>query len=99
MKGSNTMSQESLGMIETKGLAAAIEAIDTMAKSANIAVLGYEKVGAGIITVMVRGDVGAVQAAVEAGKAAAERIGTVLGSYVIPRPHADTEKILAKQEA
>ncbi|MDR0434008.1 MAG: BMC domain-containing protein, partial [Gracilibacteraceae bacterium] len=72
------MAQESLGMIETKGLTAAIEAIDAMAKSANVTVLGYEKVGAGVITVMVRGDVGAVQAAVESGKAAAERVGEVM---------------------
>lgn len=87
------MTQESLGMIETKGLAAAIEACDAMAKSANISISGYQKIGAGLVTVMVRGDVGAVQAAVDAGKAAAEKVGTVAACYVIPRPHADIAKI------
>lgn len=87
------MTQESLGMIETKGLAAAIEASDAMAKSANVTLSGYQKIGSGLITVLVRGDVGAVQAAVDAGVAAAGKIGTVSASYVIPRPHTDIAKI------
>lgn len=92
------MAQESLGMIETKGLVVAIEVADAMAKSANVSLIGYEKVGSGLITVMVRGDVGAVQAAVEAGRAAGERIGTVVATQVIPRPHIDTESLLPKVE-
>ncbi|SHJ73206.1 BMC domain-containing protein [Geosporobacter subterraneus DSM 17957] len=87
---------EALGMIETKGLVGAIEAADAMTKSANVALLGYEKIGSGLITVMVRGDVGAVKAATDAGAAAAEKVGDLVSVHVIPRPHSDTEKILPK---
>ena len=85
-----------LGLIETKGLVGAIEAADAMTKSANVELVGDEKIGSGLVTVMVRGDVGAVKAAVDAGAAAAERVGTVQSIHVIPRPHADTEKLLPK---
>lgn len=88
------MSREALGMIETKGLVGAIEAADAMAKSANVELVGYEKIGSGLVTVMVRGDVGAVKAATEAGSAAAKNVGEVVSIHVIPRPHSDTEKIL-----
>lgn len=87
---------ESLGMIETKGLVGAIEAADAMTKSANVELLGYEKIGSGLITVMVRGDVGAVKAATDAGAAAAGKVGELVSVHVIPRPHSDTEKILPK---
>nr|WP_278319495.1 propanediol utilization microcompartment protein PduA [Geosporobacter subterraneus] len=90
------MMGEALGMIETKGLVGAIEAADAMTKSANVALLGYEKIGSGLITVMVRGDVGAVKAATDAGAAAAEKVGDLVSVHVIPRPHSDTEKILPK---
>ena len=85
-----------LGMIETKGLVPAIEAADSMVKAANVDLEGYEKIGSGLVTVMVRGDVGAVKAAVDAGVAAAEKVGNVYSSYVIPRPHSDIENILPK---
>ena len=85
---------EALGMIETQGLVGAIEAADAMTKAANVQLMGYEKIGSGLVTVMVRGDVGAVKAAVDAGKAAAERVGKVVSVHVIPRPHSDTEKVL-----
>jgi ethanolamine utilization protein EutM len=88
------MSQEALGLIETRGLVPAIEAADAMAKSANIVLVGYEKIGSGLITVMVRGDVGAVKAATDAGAVAAQKVGEVVSIHVIPRPHPDTEKIL-----
>lgn len=87
---------EALGMIETKGLIAAIEAADAMVKAANVELVGYEKIGSGLVTVMVRGDVGAVKAATEAGAAAAGKVGEVISSHVIPRPHTDVEKILPK---
>ena len=87
---------ESLGMIETKGLVAAIEAADAMVKSANVTLIGYEKIGSGLVTVMVRGDVGAVKAATDAGAAAAQKLGELVSVHVIPRPHIDTEKILPK---
>ncbi|WP_154026546.1 propanediol utilization microcompartment protein PduA [Olsenella uli] len=87
---------EALGMIETKGLVGAIEAADAMTKSANVSLTGYEKIGSGLVTVMVRGDVGAVKAAVDAGSAAAEQVGEVVSQHVIPRPHTDVEKILPK---
>lgn len=90
------MDQEALGLIETKGLVASIEAADSMVKAANVKLVGQEKIGRGLVTVMVRGDVGAVKAAVEAGVQAAETIGKVHSSYVIPRPHADVEQILPK---
>ncbi|GAX00505.1 BMC domain-containing protein [Secundilactobacillus hailunensis] len=88
------MGQEALGLIETKGLVASIEAADAMVKAANVNLVGQEKIGHGLVTIMVRGDVGAVNASVEAGVAAAENIGEVVSSYVIPRPHQDVEKIL-----
>ena len=87
---------EALGMIETKGLVGAIEAADAMTKSANVTLMGYEKIGSGLVTVMVRGDVGAVKAAVDAGACAAEKVGEIVAQYVIPRPHTDVEKILPK---
>jgi len=85
-----------LGMVETKGLIAAIEAGDTMLKAANVELVGYEKIGGGFVTVMVRGDVGAVKAAAEAGAQAAQRLGELISVQVIPRPHVDLEKILPK---
>ena len=91
------MSRESLGMIETKGLVGAIEAADAMVKSANVFLVGYEKIGSGLVTVIVRGDVGAVKAATDAGAAAAGKVGQVLSVHVIPRPHTDVEKILPKE--
>ena len=87
---------EALGMIETKGLVGAIEAGDAMTKSANVTLMGYEKIGSGLVTVMVRGDVGAVKAAVDAGTCAAEKVGEIVAQHVIPRPHTDVEKILPK---
>ena len=87
---------EALGMIETKGLVASIEAADAMTKSANVTLMGYEKIGSGLVTVMVRGDVGAVKAAVDAGACAAEKVGEIVAQHVIPRPHTDVEKILPK---
>ena len=88
------MTQEALGMVETRGLVAAIEASDQMVKAADVTLIGTEKIGSGLVSVMVRGDVGAVKAAVEAGSAAAERLGEVIAVHVIPRPHSDVEKIL-----
>ncbi len=87
---------EALGMIETKGLVGAIEAADAMTKSANVTLIGYEKIGSGLVTVMVRGDVGAVKASVDAGAAAAEKVGEIVSQHVIPRPHTDVERILPK---
>ena len=88
------MGKEALGMVETKGLVGAIEAADAMVKAANVHLVGKEKVGSGLVTVMVRGDVGAVKAATEVGGAAAGRLGELVAVHVIPRPHADVEKIL-----
>ena len=85
---------EALGMVETRGLVAAIEAADAMVKAANVVLIGSEKIGSGLVSVMVRGDVGAVKAAVEAGGAAAARLGEVIATHVIPRPHADVNKLL-----
>ena len=90
------MAQEALGMIETRGLTAAIEAADAMVKSAEVTLIGTEKIGSGLVSVMVRGDVGAVKAAVEAGSQAASVLGELVATHVIPRPHADVEKILPK---
>jgi microcompartment protein CcmL/EutN len=90
---------EALGMIETKGLVAMIEAADAMVKSANVKLVGMEKIGSGLVTVMVRGDVGAVKAATDAGAAAAKRVGEVVSVHVIPRPHTDTELLLPKAGA
>ena len=86
--------QEALGMIETRGLVGAIEAADAMVKAANVQLIGKEHVGGGLVTVMVRGDVGAVKAAVEAGSTAAKRIGELISVHVIPRPHGEVEEIL-----
>lgn len=88
------MKSDALGMIETKGLVGSIEAADAMVKAANVTLVGKEFVGGGIVTVMVRGDVGAVKAATDAGAAAAQRIGELLSVHVIPRPHAEVENIL-----
>ncbi len=88
------MTKEALGLVETKGLVGAIEAADAMVKSANVILVGYEKIGSGLVTVMVRGDVGAVKAATEAGSAAANKVGEVVSTHVIPRPHTDLEAIL-----
>ena len=88
------MAQEALGMVETRGLTAAIEAADAMTKSAEVRLVGTEKIGSGLVTVMVRGDVGAVKAAVESGTAAASKLGELVAAHVIPRPHIDVEKIL-----
>ena len=85
---------EALGMVETRGLVAAIEAADAMVKAANVVLIGSEKIGSGLVSVMVRGDVGAVKAAVEAGGAAAARLGEVIATHVIPRPHNDVNKLL-----
>lgn len=85
-----------LGMVETKGLVGAVEAADAMVKAANVVLLGSEYVGGGFVTVMVRGDVGAVKAATDAGAAAAKRIGELVSVHVIPRPHSDVEMILPK---
>ena len=88
------MNLQALGMIETRGLVAAIEASDAMVKSADVKLIGTEKIGSGLVTVMVRGDVGAVKAAVEAGTSAASKLGELVATHVIPRPHTDVEKIL-----
>ena len=88
------MNSDALGMVETKGLVGAIEAADPMVKAANVNLVGYEKIGSGLVTVMVRGDVGAVKAAVDAGAASARAIGEVVSTHVIPRPHTDTERII-----
>ena len=85
---------EALGMIETKGLVASIEAADAMVKAANVTLQCKEHVGGGLVTIMVRGDVGAVKAAVDAGACSAEKVGEVVAQHVIPRPHTDVEKIL-----
>ena len=90
------MTSDALGMIETRGLVGAVEAADAMVKAANVTLVGYEKIGSGLVTVMVRGDVGAVKAATDAGAAAANVVGEVVSIHVIPRPHSDTEKIIPK---
>ncbi|MBS7297699.1 MAG: BMC domain-containing protein [Eubacteriales bacterium] len=87
---------EALGMVETRGLTASVEAADAMTKAANVQLIGTEKIGSGLVSVMVRGDVGAVKAAVEAGAAAASKLGELVAQHVIPRPHSDVEKILPK---
>ena len=87
---------EALGMVETKGLIGSIEAADAMVKAANVLMVGKEYIGAGYVTVMVRGDVGAVKAATDAGAAAARRVGELISVHVIPRPHTEVEKILPK---
>ncbi len=91
------MSLDALGMIETRGLVGAIEAADAMVKAAKVTLIGKEKIGGGYVTVMVRGDVGAVKAATDAGAASAEKVGELVSVHVIPRPHADVEIILPKR--
>ena len=88
------MSHEALGMIETRGLVGAIEAADAMVKAAKVVLVGKEQVGGGLVTVLVRGDVGAVKAATDAGAAAARRVGELLSVHVIPRPHSNLEDVL-----
>jgi len=88
------MMKEALGLIETKGFIAAVEGADAMVKAANVTLVTWEKVGSGLVTVMVRGDVGAVKAAVEAGVSAAERVGEVKSVHVIPRPHDNVENVI-----
>jgi microcompartment protein CcmL/EutN len=90
------MASEALGLVETKGLIGSIEAADAMVKAANVVLIGKEYIGAGYVTVMVRGDVGAVKAATDAGAAAARRVGELVSVHVIPRPHAEVERILPK---
>ncbi len=94
IKEEKKMSLEALGIIETRGLVAAIEAADAMVKAANVVLIGTEKIGSGLVSVMVRGDVGAVKSAVEAGGSAAQKLGEIIATHVIPRPHGDVEKIL-----
>lgn len=94
VKKERSIMEEALGMVETRGLVASIEAADAMVKAANVTLIGTEKIGSGLVSVMVRGDVGAVKAAVEAGGAAASRLGEIIATHVIPRPHSDVEKIL-----
>ena len=93
-KEEKRMAQEALGMVETRGLVAAIEAADAMLKAANVVLVGTEKIGSGLVSVMVRGDVGAVKAAVESGANSASKLGELVATHVIPRPHSDVEKIL-----
>ena len=86
--------KQALGMIETKGFVGTVEASDAMIKAANVTLIGVEKIGSGLVTTMVRGDVGAVKAAVDAGAAAADKVGNVVSVHVIPRPHEEVEQIL-----
>ncbi|MHA1449062.1 MAG: BMC domain-containing protein [Candidatus Hodarchaeales archaeon] len=91
------MAKEALGLIESRGLVASIEAADAMVKAANVSLVGKEVIGGGYVTVMVRGDVGAVKAAVEAGAVAARKVGDLVSAHVIPRPHEEVESILPKK--
>lgn len=98
-KGERRMNiSDALGMIETRGLIASIEAADAMVKSANVSLVGKEYIGDGLVTIMVRGDVGAVKAATDAGAAAAQKVGELVSVHVIPRPHNEVESILPSQE-
>ena len=90
------MSLEALGMVETKGFVGAVEAADAMVKAANVELIGKEYIGAGYVTIFVRGDVGAVKAATDAGAAAARRVGELVSVHVIPRPHGEVERVLPK---
>jgi len=90
------MDRDALGLVETKGLIGSVEAADAMVKAANVILIGKDYIGAGYVTVMVRGDVGAVKAATDAGAAAARRVGELVSVHVIPRPHTEVEKILPK---
>lgn len=98
-KEEKRMAQEALGMVETRGLVAAIEAADAMCKAANVSLVGTEKIGSGLVTVMVRGDVGAVKSSVEAGASSASKLGELVATHVIPRPHSDVEMILPAVKA
>lgn len=91
------MAGEAIGLIETKGLVGAVEAADAMLKAANVKLVGQEKIGGGLVTVIVKGDVGAVKAAVDAGAAATKRVGELLSVHVIARPHTDLDLILPKE--
>ncbi|MHA2306246.1 MAG: BMC domain-containing protein [Candidatus Hodarchaeales archaeon] len=91
------MAKEALGLIETKGLVASVEAADAMVKAANVNLIGKEVIGGGFVTIMVRGDVGAVKAAVEAGAVAARKVGELKSAHVIPRPHEEVENILPRK--
>ena len=90
------MALEAVGLVETRGLVAAVEAADAMCKAANVTLVGTEKIGSGLVTVMVRGDVGAVKSAVEAGESSGRALGEIIATHVIPRPHSDVECILPK---
>jgi microcompartment protein CcmL/EutN len=90
------MTSDALGMVETRGLIGSVEAADAMVKTASVVLIGKEYIGAGYVTVLVRGDVGAVKAATDAGAAAARRVGELVSVHVIPRPHAEVERILPK---
>jgi len=90
------MAQDALGLVETKGFIGSIEAADAMVKAANVVLVGKEYIGAGYVTVLVRGDVGAVKAATDAGAAAARRVGELVAVHVIPRPHSEVERVLPK---
>ena len=92
------MAGEALGLVETRGLVGSVEAADAMVKAANVQLIGYERIGGGYVTVMVRGDVGAVKAATDAGAEAAARVGEVVSVHVIPRPHAEVESMLPAQQ-
>lgn len=98
IKGEKNMEKQALGMVETRGLIGAIEAADAMVKAANVTLVGKEQIGSGLVTVMVRGDVGAVKASVEAGSEAAKRVGELVSTHVIPRPHSEVEMILPVQK-
>lgn len=91
------MDKRALGLVETKGLVSAIEAADAMVKAANVTLVGKEKIGSGLVTVMVRGDVGAVKASVEAGASAAKRVGELISVHVIPSPHSEVEGIIPQE--
>jgi ethanolamine utilization protein EutM len=93
------MTQDALGMVETRGLIGAIEASDAMVKTANVTLVGKEYIGAGYVTVLARGDVGAIKAATDAGAAAARRVGELVSVHVIPRPHADVDRVLPRAGA
>jgi ethanolamine utilization protein EutM len=97
MNGGEYMGNSALGIIETRGMVAAIQAVDTMVKAANVEVLGMEKIGSGLVTVMVNGDVGAVKAAVDAGSESAQKLGEVTAAIVIPKPHDDIGILVSKK--
>jgi ethanolamine utilization protein EutM len=98
IRSRDIMAHEALGMVETRGLIGSIEAADAMSKAADVAIIGREYIGAGFVTVMVRGDVAAVKAATDAGAAAARRVGELVSVHVIPRPHADVEHVLPRSK-